>query len=427
MVKNKVQPGEKAPIFKERHRHNMEYFYIKQTLKLLEKKHVVYPMTVVLLVLVILGHIYSLIGKPTPFPNQHVAVKTAEHVADFCLTASIIIIILYLPKNAENFYQLFSSLYPEGNKLFGPLLAMKKHHFWRNFLICNVCIGSLITFDASFFLVNFGWSTYKYLVFGDVQFYLYNLVLLLLLTLARKLELRFAELNELLEYKTDNFLKTTSNNKTSENEIETHLSYILSSEHFYSVRTFKMMHYELCKLVKRFNEMFGRIILFTILFSIANILAKVTFIIDFYVTPRNDSDKNKWALFMGIICFWIFANMVKPMFYVHFFRKYSTLFNLQAQSFLFAFYGEQITKEGEKTTRTCFYLLNKVPFQPKNNDEAFLQEELKCFAFQSYSHIPCLSAGGFFDVNFRVLGLMISSVTSYLMVIIQFLLRQQTS
>lgn len=99
----------------------------------------------------------------------------------------------------------------------------------------------------------------------------------------------------------------------------------------------------------------------------------------------------------------------------------------QGQAFLFSFYGEQITKEGEKTTRTCFYLLNKVPFQPKNDDEKLVIDELKLFAFQSYSHIPCLSAGGFFDVNFRVLGLMISSVTSYLMVIIQFLLRQTSN
>lgn len=57
MAKNKVQPGEKVHIFKERHRHNMEYFYIKQTLKLLERKHVVYPITVILL-----GEIISLVA-----------------------------------------------------------------------------------------------------------------------------------------------------------------------------------------------------------------------------------------------------------------------------------------------------------------------------------------------------------------------------
>ncbi|XP_066245165.1 uncharacterized protein [Euwallacea similis] len=402
---NKVQPSEKIHMFKER-QHHVQYYYIKAMFLLLEKKQVVFPLTVFLLVLVLFGHIYSLLGKPKNFPNQHVAVKIAEHVADLCLTASILIVILYLPKNGRNFFQFFTSLYPEGNKLLGPLLAMKKHHFWRNFLICNICIGSLITFDACFFLINFGWDTYKYLIFSDVQFYLYNLVLLLLLALARKMELRFSELNELLEYKTENFLKTNTNPK-NENEVESHLSFILNSEHFYSVRTFRVMHYDLCKLVKRFNEMFGRIILSTVVFSIANILAKVTFIIDFYVTPRSEEEKQKWAVFMGIIGFWIFASM--------------------AQSFLFAFYGEQVTKEGEKTTRICFYLLNKVPFQPKNNDQKLVQEELTNFAFQSYSHIPCLSAGGFFDVNFRVLGLMISSVTSYLMVIIQFLLRQQNS
>lgn len=134
-------------------------------------------------------------------------------------------------------------------------------------------------------------------------------MLLLLLALARKLELRFAELNELLEFKTEHFLKTNGNKKM-ESELESHLSFILNSEHFYSVRTFRIMHYDLCKLVKRFNEMFGRIILSTIVFSIANILAKVTFIIDFYVTPRSEEETSKWVVFMGIICFWIFVNMV---------------------------------------------------------------------------------------------------------------------
>ncbi|XP_050303736.1 uncharacterized protein LOC126741385 [Anthonomus grandis grandis] len=360
-------------------------------------------------VLVLSGHILSLQGKKVSFENQQVAATTAANVSDFFLTASIVTFILYMPKNSEDFFQFFSKLYPEGNQLFGPLLAIKKNHFWRNFLICNLCIGSLVSLNASFFLVNFGWSTYKYVIFRDLEFYMYNLLLLLLLALVRKLEMRFAELNELLEYKTEHFLKTNSNAKQNDDEAEldNRLSFILNSEHFYSVRTFRTMHYDLCRLVKRFNEMFGRIILSMIVFSIANILAKVTFIIDFYVTPRSEEEKHKWSLFVGIVCAWIFANL--------------------GQAYLFSYYGEQITKEGEKTTRTCFYLLNKVPFQTKNEDENLVQDELKLFALQSYSNIPFLSAGGFFDINFRVLGLVISSVTSYLMVIIQFLLRPQTS
>ncbi|KAL1506220.1 hypothetical protein ABEB36_005619 [Hypothenemus hampei] len=405
MFKNsKVIPNTTTQKAFKKRVYKMPKAYVRDIFLLLEKKRVIYPLTATLLLLALIGHIYSLIGKPVIFHNQHVAVKTLEHVADFFLTASIVIIVLHLPKNSKWSFQFFTSLYPEGNKLFGPLLAMKKHHFWRNLFICNVCIGSLIACEASFFLLHYGWNVYKYLIFRSLEFYFYNLILMLLLTLTRKLELRFAELNELLEYKTEHFLNNRGNNKC-DIQMETHLSFILNSEHFYSVRTFRVMHYELCKLVKRFNEMFGRIILSTVVFSIVNILAKVTFIIDFYITERSDEDINKWSTFIGILCFWIFVNL--------------------SQSFLFSFYGAQITKEGEKTTRICFYLLNKVSCQTKNLDEKLVQEELMAFAFQSYCHIPSLSAGGFFDINFRVLGLMISSVTSYLMVIIQFLLRTQ--
>ncbi|KAF7281614.1 hypothetical protein GWI33_004478 [Rhynchophorus ferrugineus] len=328
MNSSRVSPVEKENVLNKK-KYRLQYNNLKKFFLLIKQRRIVYPLTGLLLALVLYGYGYCVSGKQKEFADFHPVLQTMEYVSNFLLTASIVITVLYLPQNSKNFYEFFTALYPEGNKLLVPLLAMKKNHFWRNFLLCNLCIVSLISFNAWFFLVNFGWQIYKFIIFRDLEFCVYNLLLLFLLALTRKLELRFAELNDILKYKTENFLKSNMARKRNVPPPDpTSLAFILNSEHFYS-----------------------------------------------------------------------------------------------GQQYLFSFYGDQIQKEGEKTTKICFYLLNKVSITPSNDDERLVQEELKLLAFQSYSKIPCISAGGFFDVNFRVLGLMISSITSYLMVIIQFLLR----
>ena len=115
----------------------------------------------------------------------------------------------------------------------------------------------------------------------------------------------------MLLYKTDNFLKKKVS-KQLDDPVENRLAFMLSSEHFYSVRTFRIMHYDLCNLVKRFNDIFGYILLGSVVFQIFNLLSKVTFIIEFCVLG-DDEARSKWAFYLGIIGLWITANMVSDI------------------------------------------------------------------------------------------------------------------
>ncbi|XP_076259304.1 uncharacterized protein LOC143195751 [Rhynchophorus ferrugineus] len=325
MNSSRVSPVEKENVLNKK-KYRLQYNNLKKFFLLIKQRRIVYPLTGLLLALVLYGYGYCVSGKQKEFADFHPVLQTMEYVSNFLLTASIVITVLYLPQNSKNFYEFFTALYPEGNKLLVPLLAMKKNHFWRNFLLCNLCIVSLISFNAWFFLVNFGWQIYKFIIFRDLEFCVYNLLLLFLLALTRKLELRFAELNDILKYKTENFLKSNMARKRNVPPPDpTSLAFILNSEHFYSVRTFRIMHYDLLKLVKDYNDMFGRFLLSSVIFNISNLLAKLTFIIDYCINVQTDEQIQIWGYFLGIIGFWMFVNVVSI-------KKLSIGFNLMGNT-----------------------------------------------------------------------------------------------
>lgn len=56
-----------------------------------------------------------------------------------------------------------------------------------------------------------------------------------------------------------------------------------------------------------------------------------------------------------------------------------------------------------------------------HNEYQELKEELRQFAQQTALRNPRLSASGFFTVNFNMMGFIVTSVTSYIIVAVQMI------
>lgn len=80
-----------------------------------------------------------------------------------------------------------------------------------------------------------------------------------------------------------------------------------------------------------------------------------------------------------------------------------------------------MASEAMKTSSICYILLNDIPTIPKTERDQILKEELLLLAQQVNGHKPCVQASGFFYVNYSMIGFIVASITSYLIVSIQFL------
>lgn len=95
---------------------------------------------------------------------------------------------------------------------------------------------------------------------------------------------------------------------------------------------------------------------------------------------------------------------------------------LQGQAAVVAFVGEGLEEEGERTTRLCFTLLNQLNHS-QSKTEPLVARELHFILEHSRARKICLHAGGFFRLNWGILGSITSTVATYSIVIIQFLLK----
>lgn len=77
--------------------------------------------------------------------------------------------------------------------------------------------------------------------------------------------------------------------------------------------------------------------------------------------------------------------------------------------------------KSETIPKICFFWLNEIPTIPKSTREQLVKEELLLLIQQSTLRCPKFSAAGFFPVDFTLLGFIIGTVTSYIIISIQFI------
>ncbi|XP_074042679.1 uncharacterized protein [Leptinotarsa decemlineata] len=96
------------------------------------------------------------------------------------------------------------------------------------------------------------------------------------------------------------------------------------------------------------------------------------------------------------------------------------IFFFQLGVFLLAYAGNRISSEATKTICICYKFLNELN-SSTHYETRIIEDELHFLVEQLSQRKPCLSASGFFTINFTMVGFILSSITSYIIVAIQFL------
>lgn len=77
-------------------------------------------------------------------------------------------------------------------------------------------------------------------------------------------------------------------------------------------------------------------------------------------------------------------------------------------------------REAQKTPIITYKLLQTLPLESSDPLERDLREDLLLLSEQTSLRTPSFSAAGFFTVDYTMLFTLLGSVTSYLIVLIQF-------
>lgn len=87
----------------------------------------------------------------------------------------------------------------------------------------------------------------------------------------------------------------------------------------------------------------------------------------------------------------------------------------QAVTLFLAAAGHYLTTEAQRTVQICYNIINDA------NKNEFYERDIIFLAQQVVHSNIELSASGFFSINFTMMGFIVSSITSYIIVALEFM------
>ncbi|XP_066259444.1 uncharacterized protein [Euwallacea similis] len=223
-----------------------------------------------------------------------------------------------------------------------------------------------------FFGFGIGWTVYKYFLARDVWYYILNLMICSFSCMINKLNYHYVALNDYLE-------------ELSISKVVSHYNY-------------------LCDMLDKFNNYIKTYLVLVLMCLVTNILYNCTVLIQYGAKPR-------------------VINGMHTHVYVFIVETLMAI-NTFGQAALGAMIGENIQEEGGRTTSICFTMLMKLNHRNvKTEAEQRIVNELNFLLDLSKSRKIGIHAGGFFQLNWGILGSITSTAATYSIVIIQFLLK----
>nr|APC94341.1 gustatory receptor 14 [Pyrrhalta aenescens] len=153
----------------------------------------------------------------------------------------------------------------------------------------------------------------------------------------------------------------------------------------------------LCDIVDLINDVFGAGLLIYVIFTISYVLLYSIILIEYTVFDSKTRIDN-YIIITSIV--WIIGDFVKMM--------------------VVALAGETLSSESFKTVRICYGIINSLENGPNQYYDG-IKQELNFLIQQATHRKPCLTASGFFVANSTMMGFIIGSITSYVIVAVQFL------
>ncbi|CAH1100000.1 unnamed protein product [Psylliodes chrysocephalus] len=161
----------------------------------------------------------------------------------------------------------------------------------------------------------------------------------------------------------------------------------------------RIFHDHLCEMVVAMNDIFGFVILFAVLFSLAFTLEYLIILILYVIMKHLLNGKEILVEVKYASIMWILENCIRVV----------TL----------AYTGERLSRQANRMIDICCKMMKKIDLII-GEDAKRIKSELKFTLVQISHRQPTLSAAGFFNVNFQMIGFLISSLTSYILVAVQF-------
>ncbi|KAK9710413.1 7tm Chemosensory receptor [Popillia japonica] len=169
-----------------------------------------------------------------------------------------------------------------------------------------------------------------------------------------------------------------------------------------NIEILTMIYGILTEITDLFNDLFGWQILAIFIYTLIGLLTSLNFIALF--VPRceeivSDYDINTGFFIVVVLDFTIFAII---------------------NNYILAKLADSIYEEAKQTSLICYKILQETPSKHILSDEQEIRGHLSFLAQEATLRSTKISAAGFFEVDYTMVFLLFTSVTTYIVVLIQF-------
>lgn len=266
--------------------------------------------TVGVLIVFLSGYFCYLYGKfnDKVLKNFHTILNIIDFVANVFLviacTSAIIIVVLWRSKK----FKMILFTIEEFDSLVRLSCEKNNRKFWTVYIAFQVATVSTILMDGYTWIRIFGCKVYLYFIPRDVMWYQFNVAIFLILMLALQIKARFKKINGLLvrcakdQSPISSFLMPTLLHEYSLLNGKDTPFYIKVPDTLL-LRNIKFWYNDIVKLVEDFNSIFGVILLFAILFNIANTVNYTAAVMLHVIYKENRTDYEAEMIATGLL--WI--------------------------------------------------------------------------------------------------------------------------
>ncbi|XP_076258284.1 uncharacterized protein LOC143195202 [Rhynchophorus ferrugineus] len=362
---------------------------------LLQKKRAFSLVLQTALILVhVAGFVYSTYGKFSWLYQAQKYDNAVVKITDCVVNILLVFTNIYgLMKLSMNHLLRDITLYLTNKKL-----EETRHDTWFRKCILLLSISDLVPILINFYMYStrIGMDVYRPLVATDLEFYLFNLIVFAVLCIPQKIREKLHEINKLLVKCSDVNVAANISDKNEKFYIATYSAYAEN------LKSITKNHNDLCDLLDKYNKCFKLMYCLIILSIKSAVLFCCTILIEFGTKEKS-------------------VNGVDPKIFV---RIVYSLFIVSSMltAGIAACVGEKIHEEVDGITRNCYYLLNKLPVCFKTDYQYVIEKQLTYLLDQNKSRNIGLCVGSMFTINWSIMGCITSTVVTYSIVIIQFLL-----
>nr|CAI5867723.1 unnamed protein product [Callosobruchus analis] len=346
------------------------------------KRHKAY--VIVLVIATSFGYVISTVAKESwLFLSYLKVMKFVDQTYNaslfiVCVVSQVFMVFLYLEKIQDLLHAISITDSIKDKRMSSKCL------FWISFCVCSFCTILILSVDTAIWIYTVGFDRYKYYTLRNIQYYQANMLLLFETWLCLEQKLRFRHLNDQLKSMLERFIAADL-----------------------QVKSIKKSHNHLCNIAESFSEIFGTLIVLQVIFLISIVISYTLNALHYLLVLNEEmvkvfynfgSDRRVTAI--GAI--FMFSNLAKL--------------------FALAGVGELFYQEAHKATGICYDSINELEVNSQLASDV-IKDQLLAFVQQVRDRNPKIAASSCFDVRLGMIGFVIASVTSYIIVAVQFMVQ----